>query len=330
MSATTAEFDYCVVIGRFQPFHNGHLELIKKALTLASKRVIIVLGTVNKAPNIQNPFTVDQRMDMVADCFDEETLCRLSFVEARDYWYVHNRWITEVQREVRNITGDNSKICNIGEVSYFPQWEFFESPETDHVHATTVRGLYFTHDKSYKEHVPPTVYNYLEEFKTTKEFKNLKQEYDFIREYRSSWEGAPFPPTFVTVDAVVICSGHVLVVERGGNPGKGLIALPGGFVNNKESIQAAAYRELKEETGLTAPPYTLKDVKIFDYPERSLRGRTITHAHLFDLGCTELPNVVGSDDAAKSWWMPLDDLGRNEHKFYEDHYHIITSFVYKY
>ena len=150
-------------------------------------------------------------------------------------------------------------------------------------------------------------------------------------DYKTAWEGAPFPPTFVTVDAIVIRSGHVLVVRRKGALGKGLIALPGGFLNQNETAQDAAIRELKEETGIKLSKEDLEKAiagrKVFDYPERSLRGRTITHGFFIDLKRGPLPIVKGSDDADKAWWMSLREFETREAEFFEDHFHIINFFA---
>jgi bifunctional NMN adenylyltransferase/nudix hydrolase len=329
-------FKYCVCIGRFQPFHNAHHELVKEALN-HGETVLVVIGSAYKARNIQNPWTAEEREEMIRSTLTDEEKARVKFFYVRDYFYTNNRWLTEVQRIVSEATDgvDDDQICDIGEVSWFPQWKFIKMRNLDRMpHATTVRGLYFTHDNAYKANVSPAVATYLENFKSTPIFKALKEEYEHIRNYRASWDGAPFPPTFVTVDCIVIRSGHVLVVRRKGSPGRGLIALPGGFLNQKETIQDGALRELKEETGIKLPKEELEkavvEQKVFDYPERSLRGRTITHAFLIDLGNGPLPIVKGSDDADKAWWMSLSDLATREAEFFEDHFHIISHFVNKF
>ena len=329
-------FDYCVCIGRFQPFHHGHHELVREALNLA-ETVLVVIGSANKAPNVQNPWTAEQRQEMILSALSDEEKAHVKFLYVRDYWYTNNRWLTEVQQLVYDATDgvDDSKICDIGEISYFPQWKFFKMRNLDRMpHATAIRGLYFTHDNGYKNHVSTGIVQYLEDFKKTTSFKNLKEEYDFVKNYRASWDGARFPPTFVTVDCIVIRSGHVLTVRRKGSPGRGLIALPGGFLNQYETTQEGALRELKEETGIKISKDELEkaivEQKVFDYPERSLRGRTITHAFLIDLGNGPLPIVKGSDDADKAWWMSLSDLATRESEFFEDHFHIISHFVNKF
>lgn len=329
-------FEYCVCIGRFQPFHHGHHELVREALSHA-ETVLIVIGSAEKAPNIVNPWTAKQREEMILSASSDDEKAHIKFIHVRDFWYTQNRWLSEVQQLVFDATdgADDSKICDIGEESYFPQWHFIKMRNLDRMpHATVIRGLYFTHDNAYRNHVAPGVAQYLDDYKSTQNFKNLKEEYDFVRNYRASWNGAPFPPTFVTVDCIVIKSGHVLAVRRKGSPGRGLIALPGGFLNQKESILTGALRELKEETGIKVSKEELEkaivDQKVFDYPERSLRGRTITHAFLIDLGSGPLPLVKGSDDADKAWWMSLSEFATREAEFFEDHFHIIAHFINKF
>jgi bifunctional NMN adenylyltransferase/nudix hydrolase len=68
---------------------------------------------------------------------------------------------------------------------------------------------------------------------------------------------------------------------------------------------------------------------VFDHPERSLRGRTITHAYHIKLKDGKLPEVKQGSDAKGAFWMPLMDVGRCEDKFFEDHAHIISYFVNK-
>ena len=132
----------------------------------------------------------------------------------------------------------------------------------------------------------------------------------------------------MTVDAVVIQSGHVLMVERKARPGKGLLALPGGFLDRGEKLVDACLRELREETRLKVPAPVLigsiKQQQVFDDPHRSARGRTITHAFYIELAPNKaLPKVKGGDDAKQAMWVPLADL--DPAKIFEDHYFIIKE-----
>lgn len=338
------KLDYCILIGRFQPFHLAHYELLQKALEQGEK-AIVVLGSHKKASDIKNPWSGPEREAMVRAALTPEENARVSFIFMRDYLYNDNLWLTDLQQKIYEATDscDPQEIGLIGHehdrssyyLNLFPQFARIEVKNIDkHPHATALRQLYFTHDAAYKSHVPAATAQYLDDFKMTDKFKNLKEEYDFLREYKFSWEGAPFPPTFSTVDAVIIKSGHVLLVRRRGNPGRGLIALPGGFLNQYEKIQDGMLRELKEETGIKVPKEDLEkaiiDNRVFDHPDRSLRGRTITHAFLINLKAGQLPAVKGSDDADKAWWMPLSEFATREEEFFEDHFHVISYFVNKF
>jgi len=179
--------------------------------------------------------------------------------------------------------------------------------------------------------VPSPVFAMLKGFRDGPQFAQLVREHQFIRNYRKQWSVAPYAPTFVTVDAVVIHSGHALLIRRGGEPGKGLWALPGGFVEQSEMLEAAVLRELREETQLDVPAAVLrgalKSKEVFDHPERSSRGRTITHAFHFEFPSGDLPRIAGDDDADLARWVPLGEALEMEEQFYEDHFHILERFL---
>ena len=162
-------------------------------------------------------------------------------------------------------------------------------------------------------------------------FEDLKYEYEMVKKYRASWSTAPFPPIFVTTDAVVVQSGHLLMIKRGQRPGKGLWALPGGFLDQSERIEDCAIRELIEETEIKLQPEVLRrcivDVEVFDRAggvTSADRGRIITHVHLFKLqDDKELPKVRGADDACEARWVPISEI--NPREIFSDHYSIIEA-----
>jgi bifunctional NMN adenylyltransferase/nudix hydrolase len=163
-------------------------------------------------------------------------------------------------------------------------------------------------------------------FQESAHFPVLADELACIEAFRESWSRAPYPPILVTTDALVVQSHHVLLVRRGHAPGKGLWALPGGFVDQDETLLDGCVRELREESGLALSTgevqHTLRACRVFDAPHRSLRGRTITHAFRFDLPGGDLPRVAGGDDAADAAWVARAQLERMEPQMFEDHFHI--------
>jgi 8-oxo-dGTP diphosphatase len=112
----------------------------------------------------------------------------------------------------------------------------------------------------------------------------------------------------VTVDIVIftIQSGElrVLLVKRAAPPFQGQFAIPGGFVHEGESLEQAAIRELREETGV-AEIY-LEQLYSFGDPKRDPRGRVITVAY-FALIAADYPLEAGTDAAEADWW-PFDRL----------------------
>ncbi|MEO6090643.1 MAG: NUDIX hydrolase [Umezawaea sp.] len=121
------------------------------------------------------------------------------------------------------------------------------------------------------------------------------------------------PTAHLTADMVVI--GHdptgtpsVLLIERGHAPFAGHLALPGGYVEDDETFQQAAVRELAEETGVTVDPDHLHQIGVYDTPDRDPRGRVVSTAYLAVV--PDRPIAVAADDATMARWVRLDPLAR--------------------
>jgi bifunctional NMN adenylyltransferase/nudix hydrolase len=116
------------------------------------------------------------------------------------------------------------------------------------------------------------------------------------------------------------------MVRRDKHPGKGLWALPGGFIEPEEPILDGALRELLEETRIDIREKILrKNIvahEVFDAPMRSSRGRTVTHAYLIHLDAGPLPATAPQrGEVQEIRWVPLAQLDRSQ--CFEDHYSII-------
>ncbi len=94
---------------------------------------------------------------------------------------------------------------------------------------------------------------------------------------------------------------HVLLVKRHFPPFAGMWALPGGFVQPEESLEEAARRELREESGVEA--VYLEQLYTFGDPNRDPRGRVITVAY-FALVPAERQTLRAADDALDTAWFP--------------------------
>jgi bifunctional NMN adenylyltransferase/nudix hydrolase len=342
-----------VFIGRFQPLHIGHEHVIREALARVD-RLIVLVGSANVARDPRNPFTFAERAHMLRAAFAyEHAQGRLIVEPLDDHLYSDTAWTVEVQRRVREIvlaegndgfaangTGDfEIRLAGFGKdnssfyLKLFPGWDSIQiESQYGTFSASDIRARYFQRLSDIPVQVLSSeVVKQLEAFRLSEPFRALVKEREYLDAYPAQWGDGPF----VTADAVVIQAGHILLVERGRLPGKGLLALPGGFVGRAERIRDAAIRELREETGIAdakgqIPPAMLASfiedsrTRVFDAPERSLRGRVITHAFLFRLPeRRSLAQVRGGDDAAAARWYRLGELEPT--KLFEDHWSIIEA-----
>lgn len=332
-------FDFLVYIGRFQPFHNGHAALLRQALAEA-ERVVLVLGSARSARSVRNPFTAQERKQMIQAAMGEQA-SRLLFVEVRDY-YDDARWANAVRQAVAAVVPAGARVGLFGHfkdsssayLGDFPDWPLLAAGNVEGLNAADLRNAWFAGGgavQALRDKVPAPVCAVLEAFARGPEFARLRAEFDYLADYREQWSRAPYPPVLVTVDAVVSCYGHVLLVQRGGQPGRGNWALPGGFLDQYERVAQASLRELLEETCLDVPEATLRasrvDQALFDHPLRSLRGRTLTHAFFYRLDLPQLPAIRAADDAAAAQWVPLDRLLELEPLMHDDHFMILDRFL---
>lgn len=121
-----------------------------------------------------------------------------------------------------------------------------------------------------------------------------------------------YPRPMVTVDAVILQKAargyEVLLIERKHDPFAGHWALPGGFLDMDETPDAAAARELAEETGLTIDE-SMTQIGAFGAVNRDPRGRTIGIAYGIVLAeGTPTDGVRGQDDARQAAWHSIDHL----------------------
>lgn len=347
-------YDFVVYIGRFQLPHKGHISTIKKALD-EGKFVIIGVGSAFQRMSLRNPFTFEQRCSLIENSSsiikDAITAGRIIFVPLEDSVYDDTWWNEHVQRKINSTVKHYytyhpdkiscpPKIALIGankdETSYylsmFPQWERIETDIVDsEVSGTACRELYIQYgldnvsvNNLLHDYTTPQVIEALKKVIPTQHYEALKARYAFVKAYKAEWgEGPHF-----TADAIVIRSGHVLLIRRGQEPDTGAWAFPGGFVNNGEAYGAAAVRECLEETGLDLTEYVdcfFVPCNYYDRKDRDERGHVCTYAFLFDLGIGPLPVVEGGDDAESAHWVPLVDIRADN--MFADHYYILRDML---
>lgn len=299
---------------------------------------------------------------IVSEQWSQGRSVTVDILPVHDYTYNNTKWLKEVQNQVRSVTsstditlvgcrkdGDTSTFY----LDFFPQWKQdfikeFEGTEdvtvkpygevhtTGAISSTKLRNQYLS-TKQVPPCIPQETVEFLEKFKVRSPeiLDNLVNEHNFVVRYKEQMNTQlPYNNIpFLTGDALVVCAGHVLLVKRRTYPGKGLWALPGGFFDawTDQTQVDTALRELKEETKIQVPYKTLKGsiVKVDEFGdfERSLRWRLITKCAYIKLDGATLPNVKGSDDAEKAFWVPLSEITKNRHMFFEDHYSIIDTMI---
>jgi bifunctional NMN adenylyltransferase/nudix hydrolase len=316
------------------------LEIIKRCTALTDQLVIIA-GSANQPRTYKNPFTFEERKRMILAA--TAGLNMRVYVEPNiDTIYNDQAWAVRVQGIYSKYRILGTKDAVIGHkkddssfyLDMFPQWEYINVEQIEPLSAVDIRDLYFKESVNYKfiqGVIPETTYDFLLDFAHTEEYRQIIREREFVATYKKQYASLPYPPIFSTADSVVIQSGHVLMIRRRAEPGKGLWALPGGYVNanTDRSVEDAAIRELREETGIKVPAPVLrgniKRSKVFDAIDRSPRGRIITHAFHIELPDGELPKVKGQDDADKARWVPIAEVKSEE--CFEDHYEILQHFL---
>lgn len=330
-------------IGRFQPLHNGHLEIIKRAIEKYDLLNIIIGSAASnfRARTLKNPFTGAERIAMIRSSLTPEQLKKVRFCEVADYPDDAD-WVSQVKLLIRTceptvfmnkiglqknfIIGNNTRNSDTYYLKYFPEFgkDFTVSSEQyKNLSSTKIRKMFFE-DASFAM-VPEGTVNFLNSFVKKEEYTTLKNMHKAASKERHAWSKSPYPPQMLCSDAVVFCNEYVLLVTRKDN---GLLALPGGHVNSDETMTACAIRELLEETALDITKYDSVFLfsEVFDKPDRSESRpfRVLTQAFAFSITSKSLPFVEAGDDAADAAdanWYPVTEL--KNYTFHDDHAAII-------
>lgn len=328
-------YKLAVVIGRFQPFHNGHESVIRCALQQADE-VIVLVGSCDKPRSYKNPWTYNERVEMIKGTLPEFSN-RIVYSNLVDYPYNNRKWVCQVNNKVfcyMQSRGVEDKVVLVGHdkdnssfyLKMFPGYNVINCENHQDINATDIRKKMFyypTIDEYFKSVISPQTNKVIE---NSIKDNYLVHEAAVIEEYKESWSKSPFPPTLVCVDSVVFSEGKVLMVKRAQAPGKDLWALPGGFVDGKETLYEAAVRELLEETGYNLKGFQVVNSKTFDHPDRGERGRTFTTAFNFNISSIHGALQRTDGEASEIQWFPINAINGMSNVIYQDHKDIIQYF----
>lgn len=345
--AFMSKYEYTAYIGRFRPFHNQHFKMLSHALTLG-KKVIVVIGSAYSALTPKNPFTADQVKELIKTYFSEEDFSRIVFVEQIDL-YDKALWVKNVTQKIKKISKNSScaLVTYVKDITGDYQKAFksfaIEPHETEDetVNATAIRKALFEDAQSKEEKLEKLAAfvsegskEWLSSWLDSAVAAYLTREYAYYENYKQPFAALPYPPTFNTSDALIVCKHKgvykALFIIRDRAPGKGTLAIPGGFLEAHQTSMQASIDEVEQETGFKLKGNKLKKLYkgniLLDDPLRSLRGRVVSVLHVYNLGTLKtLPVVKGADDAAMAMWLNIRDVAKTPERFFEDHYSAVKK-----
>lgn len=345
-----------VFIGRFQPFHQGHLEVLKKASKI-SDNILMLVGSSYRPRSWKNTFTYQERTDLIRYTVNRSDVdAKVDFLPMVDTLYDDDAWVSNVKTAVgfykRNRgMSDDTKVILVGfnkdsssdYLGWFPHWEMEDfggvTANGEIINATDFRESIFFREDDMSD--LEDIYG-RDPVDAIRLWRNLnpeavayvRNEAEFLKETLERTKRAEkefgFPIPVRCADSLITQSGHILLVERKNAPGKGLYALPGGHVEPTEDALGAAIRETRGETKIDMPRGLflrhLKERRPFDHPKRSERGWVSTDVFRFELEdkpLSKMEKVKGADDARRAFWMPLEEI--TPENMFEDHFDIIQA-----
>lgn len=141
-------FELAVVIGRFQPFHNGHHQLVLHALRVA-RRVLILVGSSQESRTEKNPFNFEERHAMILSNFSTLDRGVIHVRALPDSAPDNAAWVADVKCFARTMQPDDRKTtlvgCDRDESTFylhmFKEWLYTGATESLGTCGTTVRKM---------------------------------------------------------------------------------------------------------------------------------------------------------------------------------------------
>ncbi len=214
-----ARYDAVVVAQYFQPLHAGHAQVLRQAQALAPQVVLLCLGA-DRARSLQAPWTSAERVAGLSALGADDAA--VTVVPLRDVSYVPARWRERVASVVAAHCGRQARIAVISDADVdevLPSaWQRLapDVPLAAREDELARRLLWpdalspgalgdaFTADQ----------HGAVAAFVARPECDELRAEARYVLDYRATWGAAPYPPVFVTTDAVVCWRERLLLVRR--------------------------------------------------------------------------------------------------------------------
>jgi nicotinamide-nucleotide adenylyltransferase len=152
-------------VGRFQPFHHGHFEVIKKLLS-EFEEVIVVIGSSESPISSENPFSANERIEMVKVAYTPEDLNRMIIIPVPDI-NDHARWVSHVKSYVPDfevVFSNNELVTKLFEEAGI-EVRPIEFVDRGNKEGKFIRKLMREDNPEWKRHVPKEVSEYIEKIK---------------------------------------------------------------------------------------------------------------------------------------------------------------------
>ena len=178
-----------VYIGRFQPFHNAHLDVVREALGQVDQ-LVIVIGSAGSYRTRKNPFTMYERSKMIVGALTELERERIQVIAVDDYGS-NPEWVAKITSDVEQTCSEPSEnITLFGHtkdestfyLTLFPHWGFVElGNSSNNLSATYVRDCWHARqDLEVADSVPNNVYQFLKDFRSSILYTSIKLSWQNI------------------------------------------------------------------------------------------------------------------------------------------------------
>jgi nicotinamide-nucleotide adenylyltransferase len=177
-------------VGRFQPFHRGHLELVRTVIASdPSRRLLVVVGSAEKSFTWENPFTAGERFEMMGRALEEASIPRVDIVPVADIDR-HGLWVRHLEELLPpfdRIYSHNPLTLRLFQRAGYPT----ESPpliERTRLEGSRVRDK-LSRGQDVSELLPPAVAQYLAEIDAAERLKTLRPAGASVPTHRRTAEG---------------------------------------------------------------------------------------------------------------------------------------------
>lgn len=252
-------------IGRFQPFHLGHIDALNQARKYGITEFIIGIGSSNKEHTAENPFTYEERKTMVTKILNaigvKFTIYPLPDMESDEDW---KNYIIKNMPNFDVVISGNPRTSSIFKKT---PYKICPIKIIKDIKSTSIRHMiHIGNMEGLKELVPGQVIIYLKSMKADKRLTKYYQD-------EHIWPS-------IAVDGILVTKEKKIIIIQRKNPPLGY-ALPGWFVEYGETTEQALIREMKEEVGVHIKIRKLAGV--MSNPKRDPRCHIISIVYIADV-----------------------------------------------